>query len=102
MPQGNTAIFNIGFGANTYGNKTVDATWHHLAATTSSDGKTISVYVDGVLTNTGTEANAFNLAGNLKLVSNFIGKMSDFRFYRTALSADDIKELYNTSCIINS
>ena len=102
LPQGNTAIFNIGFGANTYGNKTVDATWHHLAATTSSDGKTISVYVDGVLTNTGTEANAFNLAGNLKLVSNFIGKMSDFRFYRTALSADDIKELYNTSCIINS
>lgn len=102
LPQGNTVIFNIGFGANGYGNKTVDTAWHHLAATTSSDGKTISVYVDGILTNTGTEENAFNLAGDLKLATNFIGKMSDFRFYRTALSAEDIKELYNTSCIINS
>ena len=101
LPQGNTAIFNIGFGVNGYGNKTVDATWHHLAATTSSDGKTISVYVDGILTNTGTEENAFNLAGDLKLATNFIGKMSDFRFYRTALSAEDIKELYDTSAYVS-
>lgn len=30
------------------------------------------------------------------------GALSDFRIYSTALSAEDIKELYNTSCIINS
>ena len=30
------------------------------------------------------------------------GQISDFRVYATALSEEDIKELYNTSCIINS
>ena len=32
----------------------------------------------------------------------FKGYLSDFRVYATALSEEDIKELYNTSCIINS
>ena len=102
LPQGNTAIFNVGFGENTYGTKTIDANWHHLAVTTESDGKTINIYVDGIKTNTGTEQNTFTIAGNFTLLNYFIGKISDFRFYRTTLSEDDIKELYNTSAIINN
>ena len=35
-------------------------------------------------------------------IYNLNGDISDIRMYATALSADDIKELYNTSCIINS
>jgi hypothetical protein len=30
----------------------------------------------------------------------FDGSISDFRIYSTALSAEDVKELYNTSAII--
>lgn len=102
LSKGNTAIFNVGFGAHTYGTKTIDANWHHLAVTTESDGKTINIYVDGIKTNTGTEQNTFTIAGNFILLDYFIGKISDFRFYRTTLSEDDIKELYNTSAIINN
>lgn len=102
LPQGNTAIFNVGFGANIYGTKTIDANWHHLAVTTESDGKTINIYVDGIKTNIGIEQNTFTIARNFILLDYFIGKISDFRFYRTTLSDDDIKELYNTSAIINN
>ena len=47
-------------------------------------------------------ANCIGIEVNNSQVHNLNGDISDIRMYTTALSADDIKELYNTSCIINS
>lgn len=41
------------------------------------------------------------LGNNGTNISSFQGEMKDFRFYYTALSSEDIKELYSTSVIID-
>ena len=72
--------------------------------TTSS----ITTYVDGVLHETGNITSygvCFNLSAKMCVgaeaattptIPYFNGKLSDFRLYYTALSADDILDLYNT------
>ena len=89
--------------------------WHMFVGT--YDGLSLKIFVDGVLHNTttayttktpiyyhtsngifiGAEAggNTTTPAG-----SYFNGKISDVRIYATALSADDVKELYQTSASI--
>ena len=87
-----------------------DGNWHLVTATYKSG--VVSIYIDGVLKNSvsRTFSNRYiNIGGNCigtevnnSPVYNLNGDISDIRMYTTALSADDIKELYNTSCIINS
>ena len=87
-----------------------DGNWHLVTATYKSG--VASIYIDGVLKNSvsRTFSNRYiNIGGNCigtevnnSPVYNLNGDISDIRMYTTALSADDIKELYNTSCIINS
>ena len=87
-----------------------DGNWHLVTATYKSG--VASIYIDGVLKNSvsRTFSNRYiNKGGNCIgtevnniPVYNLNGDISDIRMYTTALSADDIKELYNTSCIINS
>ena len=89
--------------------------WYHCALTYKN--QTYQWYLNGVPVTTsiyGTfKAPTFsslisiggNTSGDMKGSSSDYrqyGALSDFRIYTTALSADDIKELYNTSCIINS
>ena len=71
--------------------------WSHYACT-YKDG-VIIMYQNGVQTYTATIDN--NSSGDYyymigKRVSNCNCQMSDFRIYNTALSADDILELYHT------
>ena len=90
--------------------------WHFFVGT--FDGYVSRIYVDGELDSTSTngsptvkatimyranvpiyigcEANGANPSSPY-----FNGKLSDIRIYATALSADDIKELYNTSASID-
>ena len=87
-----------------------DGNWHLVTATYKSG--VASIYIDGVLKNSvsRTFSNRYiNIGGNCigtevnnSPVYNLNGDISDIRMYTTALSADDIKELYNTSCIVNS
>ena len=87
-----------------------DGNWHLVTATYKSG--VASIYIDGVLKNSvsRTFSNRYiNIGGNCigtevnnSPVYNLNGDISDIRMYATALSADDIKELYNTSCIVNS
>jgi hypothetical protein len=79
-------------------------TWYHLAVTWKSGGNKI-VYLNGVqktsvaagnLTKSNTKASIGRSSVADSLTQNyFSGQMSDFRIYATALTADQVKELYN-------
>ena len=76
---------------------------HYVAV---GDGSTLKLYVNGAhygtaktykaLTGTQIYINGWSSSGDYGGVEY----ISDFRIYATALSADDIKELYNTSAIV--
>ena len=79
--------------------------WHHFAVVNNL------LYIDGVLQENRSDINNYwSYSGSMLEIGNrsngnsypWKGQISDFRVYATALSAEDIKELYNTSCIINS
>jgi hypothetical protein len=85
-------------------------TWHHIAATLS--GNTVKMYLNGSLVKTFTInwGTSTNMSSNLCFcVGNdlagspeyFDGLQSDARLYATALSADDVKELYHTSASVD-
>lgn len=87
-----------------------DGKWHLVTATYKSG--IVSIYIDGILKNSTSRTfsnryinNGLNCIGtetNNVNTNNINGDISDVRMYTTALSAEDIKELYNTSCIIDS
>lgn len=93
---------------------TITPGWHHFVGT--FDGSTACLYIDGVLINSGTRAGAIGYNANNGILigaeatgtltvpagSYFKGKISDVRIYATPLSADDIKELYDTAAIIDN
>lgn len=68
------------------------------------NGNINTCYLDGVITGRSTLSNfvSYNINGQLNIGLTEECLVSDYRVYSTALSAEDIKELYNTSCIINS
>ena len=81
--------------------------WNHVVVV--RDGSTYKMYINGEAeTQSGTadywnhSASTITIGGREENAAMWNGNISDFRIYTTALSADDIKELYNTSCIINS
>ena len=81
--------------------------WNHIVVV--RDGSTYKMYINGEAeTQSGTadywshSASTITVGGREENAAMWNGNISDFRIYSTALSADDIKELYNTSCIVNS
>lgn len=78
--------------------------WNHMVFT--KQASEVKLYVNGVLANQGTSStgivnsNYFIGAWNTATQQNYEGQMSDFRIYATALSAEDIKELYNTAAAL--
>ena len=81
--------------------------WNHVVIV--RDGSTYKMYINGEAeTQSGTadywnhSASTITVGGREENAAMWNGNISDFRIYTTALSADDIKELYNTSCIVNS
>lgn len=72
-----------------------------------NNGTNEEYYVDGILKKTiekKTMTNSMYRIGawNSDTSQNFKGQMSDFRVYATALSADDVKSLYNNSAYIDN
>ena len=117
MSIGTDGKFRQGFHVN--GSRVVDTTesinlisdkaWHMITAT--FDGSNIKRYVDGTLVS--THAASGTLTGGQQNL--YIGRYgtsgsygtielyeSDIRVYCTALSADDIKELYNNGASISN
>lgn len=86
-------------------------TWYHLALTITN-GTNAILYVNGESVKTGTITNSSGTVNaNTKFAvgidlpggdERFTGQISDVRFYSTALSADDIKELYSIGAIIDN
>ena len=84
--------------------------WHHYVIT--YDGQTGRIYKDGVETQNKTYDSVRNLGSFIGVVVGFSkaggarrrskSYFSDFRLYATALSEDDIKELYNTSAVVDN
>lgn len=97
---------------NTFWCKTLtDNTWH-LSTVVVSKG-IVKIYIDGDLIGTGDHSsiakymtcgggNSYCLAGYTETSEKFIGSLSDCRIYMTALSDDDIKELYTVSLSIDN
>ena len=80
--------------------------WNHCVFVHSDDD--CKVYLNGEYVATGT-AKASNPSGNYfigawktAIQQNFEGLMSDFRIYATALSADDVKSLYQNCATIDA
>lgn len=91
------------------------AGWHHFVGT--YDGSTIALYVDGVLKRSTTVEGKYPIGYNTTNgifigaeagdnpttpdLGYFKGLLSDVRIYATALSVDDIKELYFTAASLD-
>lgn len=79
--------------------------WTHYAVT--GDGTNVKLYINGIYKGTaktyrGITGTQLHLSGNDTGTSyKWIGWLSDFRLYSTALSAEDIKELYNTAAYVD-
>lgn len=79
-------------------------TWHFFIMV--GDGSNNKLYMDGELY--GVAKTYKGITGNTIIINGWDsstnyktnGYISDFRIYATALSADDIKELYNTSAYV--
>ena len=125
-PSSSKMHFSIGTGvsANTYTSVTSNRTlaslgsgWHHFVGTW--DGFSSRVYIDGVLAGTNTaytertpvfynSANGVFIgaeAGGTQTTpagSYFNGGLSDFRIYATALSDEDVAELYHTAASVDN
>lgn len=89
--------------------------WHHIVNT--FDGRYKKIYKDGTLAATqdlgakyAIQYNASapiwigaeSQASNIPTTPYFNGSISDVRIYATALSEDDVKELYNTSAFLTN
>ncbi|CAM9962766.1 unnamed protein product [Ectocarpus sp. 12 AP-2014] len=78
-----------------------DNTWTHFAVT--SDNTNIITYVNGVVDFTwsrtiDTDSSAFTI-GLIPQSASYIGLMSDFRFFGTALTPEEIVSIYNDDTI---
>jgi hypothetical protein len=114
LSSGGNIITNVDSAGTRYAISSTNYTankWNHIVVVKTSDPTKNNVYVNGVLATGsatsywGTDLNKLNI-GNLHVsgaYTNFFnGELSDFRAYATALSADDVRELYEISSSISN
>ena len=79
--------------------------WYHFCFVHTNDNS--KLYINGELKITGTSTNIpsgnyFIGAWNTSSQQNYDGNISDFRIYATALTPEQVLELYNTSATIDN
>lgn len=98
--------YNINLGTTSTSDVPVNV-WKHVVFT--HDGSTVKLYINGSLVRSKSVPTPLVAFKRLYLGTSFaggtnrncLGKWSDFRMYATALSEEDVKELYNTSTVID-
>ena len=84
------------------GDKIIDGNWHHIVGT--FDTTTLRKYVDGVETQSTSTGQAYlTTTENLEIgrISAYLdGSISNVKLYNVALSAANVKELYDDSKVI--
>ena len=86
-----------------------DGQWQHIAITKNGTTE-IKIYLNGVLTQTLTNTynnvtfpTTYRIGRDIRTgATSYKGLMSDFRIYATALSAEDVLELYNTAASVDN
>lgn len=99
--------------SNVTGASLQDGKWHMLTGTYSSKDQQVKIYVDGVLkattatgssNNIGYASNRLIISGEAQSTtpasSGFVGEESDVRIYATALTADQVLDLYKSSASV--
>ena len=125
-PSNSRMQFSVGTGVSSCTYKTVQSTktltnlgsgWHHFVGT--YDGLNVKIYIDGILEGTTaayTEKTPifYNASNGIFVAaeaganqttpagSYYNGALSDFRIYASALSAEDVAELYHTKASIDN
>ena len=103
-------IYSSGYTGVSGGNISTN-TWYYVVGT--YDNSKLRIYINGELKGEVSKTGnitynintpwsiAVNPSGTSDGGEHFYGKLSDVRIYSTALSASDIKELYNTSASVD-
>ncbi|MGV3591177.1 MAG: LamG-like jellyroll fold domain-containing protein, partial [Gammaproteobacteria bacterium] len=81
-----------------------DTNWHHVVGVHDASAKTLSIYIDGVLSNSLTYSSAANVDNTYALGIGFKpgwgeyfdGSLDEIRFWNTARTAAQIREYMNT------
>ena len=82
-----------------YTNYWLDGNWHFVSCV--YDGTNAMIYIDGEQLSLSVTATTHDYQNNLVITP--IGEsVSDFRVYSTALSPDDVKELYHTAASVDN
>ncbi|MDD5696403.1 MAG: LamG domain-containing protein [Candidatus Pacebacteria bacterium] len=76
--------------------------WAHLVGTYDKDGKTLKIYLNGILNNTANQASSYDVGladksckiGGLGTSNWWNGFIDEVRIYSRALSADEVKQHY--------
>ena len=103
-----TPLLYLNSGANDYymyGKKTINANeWTHIVFVFRNSNALRNVYVNGELSNNYGPNKTSTPSGIQDIItigSNLAGYISDYRIYATALSADDVKSLYQNCATID-
>jgi hypothetical protein len=104
-----------GISTHTFSKSNIVAnTWYHFVIVNTGTTSTSAIrdlYINGVKQTETTSSSSSNWTYSLDYLQlgkrsttsdGFSGKISDFRMYTTALSEDDIKELYDTAALIDN
>jgi hypothetical protein len=100
LRAGNRMPASQGFGKNIYNDKNLhDGSWHHATAVKS--GGKFSLFIDGILASEIKDGQKRDtVAANLHIGENFSnnyydGSIDEVRIYNRALSAEEVKALYD-------
>lgn len=103
-------LLDDGIANDVFPNSTLELDkWYHIAVT--RDTTTRKLYINGSFVSSGTTTGNLadmstkytvgNIVTGTSIDNNYLnGSLSDFRLYTSVLSADDVKELYETSVSI--
>lgn len=107
LEQSRYFVYNSGASAYVGNYTSARNTWQHITLVHDATTMKLKLYINGSfvseVTTNGTIYNSDILdIGGRQGAAQYNGKMSDFRIYATALSADDVLSLYQNSAYIDS